>query len=110
MPIEGNLSKALDALDEYRAEGVVLETAVQDLVAQPAKLEALLAPLDGGADPARLRDVFLALERHFQHTRGLLDVAIDFLAEAAQKSGKPTSQTDPAHDPGISLAAEEDPT
>jgi hypothetical protein len=109
MPIEANLRRALDALDEYQAEGVVLETAVQELLGQRATLEAILAPLDARVDRARLGDVFVALENHLRHVSQLLEVAVDFLAEAAQVAGKPPAETDPAHDPRIGLAAEEDP-
>lgn len=107
--IESELRAALDELDELREEGVVLETAVSNLLDQPGTLARILAPIDLSHDARQRGDVFVALERHFQRTRDTLDIAIDFLAKAAVASGKSNAEADPGADAGSDLVAEERP-
>jgi hypothetical protein len=80
------IDAALDALAQYREEGVVLQSALDELRAQPAALERLVGQLDP-ADPDALARGFAALRQHFAHTRTQLDVAIDFLDKAVEELG-----------------------
>ena len=66
---------ALDTLAQYREEGVVLQSALDDLRAQPAALDRLIARLDSSR-PDALVEGFVALRQHFAHTRAQIDVAV----------------------------------
>ena len=80
------IDAALDTLAQYREEGVVLQSALDDLRTQPAALERLVARLDP-TSPAALAQGFVALRQHLAHTRAGLDVAIDFLDKAVEELG-----------------------
>jgi hypothetical protein len=86
MPTSSKLSAALDTLAQYRAEGVVLEAAIDDLTAQPGKLDAALGRLDASS-PKRLAGGLVGLREQFAHTRANLDFAIDFLDKAVEELG-----------------------
>ena len=86
MPTSSKLSAALDTLAQYRAEGVVLETAIDDLTAQPGKIDAALGRLDA-SNPDRLARGLVALREQLAHTRANLDFAIDFLDKAVEELG-----------------------
>lgn len=86
MPTSSNLNAALDTLAQYRAEGVVLEAALDDLQAQPQKLDQALAGLDP-SNPDRLAKGLVGLREQFAHTRANLDFAIDFLDKAVEELG-----------------------
>jgi hypothetical protein len=77
---------ALDTLAQYREEGVVLQSALDNLRAQPADLDRLTEGLDPSA-PSALADGFVALRQHLAHTRTQIDVAIDFLDKAVEELG-----------------------
>src|SRR5688572_23173072 len=77
---------ALDALAQYRDEGVVLTAALDRLRAQPDALAGLLAGLDP-SDPNRLAAGFLALREHLVGVRQSLDPAVDFLDKAIEELG-----------------------
>jgi hypothetical protein len=85
--IDSKLTAALDTLAQYREEGVVLVSAIEDLRSQPAALEALLGRLDTSS-PRPLAKGFVELRERFAHTRQLLDVAIDFLDKAVEELGE----------------------
>ena len=86
MPTSSKVSAALDTLAQYRAEGVVLETALEDLQAQPQKIDQALGALDP-SNPDRLAGGLIALREQFAHTRANLDFAIDFLDKAVEELG-----------------------
>ena len=86
MPADDKLEAALDTLAQYREEGVVLRTALDDLRGQPIALDKLIAALDPSR-PDALAEGFVALRERFEHTRQLLDVAIDFLDKATEELG-----------------------
>jgi hypothetical protein len=77
---------ALEALGQYRDEGVVLTAAIEKLRAQPQALDALLRSIDP-SDPNRLAAGFLALREHFVATRQAMDPAVDFLDKAIEELG-----------------------
>jgi hypothetical protein len=77
---------ALDTLAQYREEGVVLQSALDDLRGQPAALDRLIAQLNP-AEPSALAEGFVALRQHFAHTRAQIDIAIDFLDKAVEELG-----------------------
>ena len=80
------IDAALDTLAQYREEGVVLQSALDDLRAQPAALDRLIERLDPSS-PDALADGFVALRQHLAHTRAELDFAIDFLDKAVEELG-----------------------
>jgi hypothetical protein len=84
--MDTKLAAALDALAQYRDEGVVLQAAIEDLEGQPAALGSLLSSMDTST-PAGLAQGFGELRERFTHTRQLLDVAIDFLDKAIEEVG-----------------------
>src|SRR5919204_1997281 len=86
MATSTKVDAALDTLAQYREEGVVLQSALDDLRAQPAALDRLTARLDP-SQPDALADGFVALRQHFAHTRAQIDVAIDFLDKAVEELG-----------------------
>lgn len=86
MPTSSKLTAALDTLAQYRAEGIVLETAFEDLQMQPRKLEHALTMLDP-ASPDKLAKGLAALREQLAHTRANLDFAIDFLDKAVEELG-----------------------
>ncbi|HEY3108051.1 MAG TPA: hypothetical protein VGL23_04820 [Chloroflexota bacterium] len=86
MVTSSKVDAALDALAQYREEGVVLQSALDDLRAQPAALDRLIGRLDSSR-PDALVDGFVALRQHFAHTRAQIDVAIDFLDKAVEELG-----------------------
>jgi hypothetical protein len=86
MASDVKLNAALDTLQQYREEGVVLTEAVEHLRAQPELLAAALRALDP-SDPDRLAQGFIDLRQRFAHTRQLLDVAVDFLDKAVEELG-----------------------
>jgi hypothetical protein len=86
METRSKLSAALDTLAQYRAEGVVLETAADDLREWPTKLDQALAGLDP-SNPDRLARGLVALREQFAHTRANLDFAVDFLDKAVEELG-----------------------
>ena len=77
---------ALDALAQYRDEGVVLTAALEKLRAQPEALAGLLGAL-APTDPDRLAAGFLALREHLVATRQAIDPAVDFLDKAVEELG-----------------------
>jgi len=86
METRSKLSAALDTLAQYRAEGVVLETAADDLRDWPRKLDQAVGGLDP-SNPDRLAEGLVALREQFAHTRANLDFAIDFLDKAVEELG-----------------------
>ena len=88
---------ALEALAQYRDEGVVLTAAIEKLRTQPDALAGLLVRLEP-TDPDRLAAGFLALREHFVATRQALDPAVDFLDKAIEELGHrpPYAEKDPA--------------
>jgi hypothetical protein len=86
MVTSSKVDAALDTLAQYREEGVILQSALDDLRAQPAALDRLIARLDSSR-PDALVDGFVALRQHFAHTRAQIDVAIDFLDKAVEELG-----------------------
>ena len=86
METRSKLSAALDTLAQYRAEGVVLETAADDLREWSRRLDQALAGLDP-SNPDRLSRGLVALREQFAHTRANLDFAIDFLDKAVEELG-----------------------
>lgn len=86
MTADTKLAAALDALAQYREEGVVLQAAIEDLRKQPEAVDALLSSFDPMA-PEPLAQAFGELRERFTHTRQLLDVAIDFLDKAIEEVG-----------------------
>ena len=80
------IDAALDTLAQYREEGVVLQSALESLRAQPGALEQLIGQLDPSS-PDSLAEGFVALRQHFAHTRAELDFAIDFLDKAVEELG-----------------------
>jgi hypothetical protein len=83
---DGNLSAAIDALAQYRDEGIVLQAAVDLLRERPAAIDRILSRMDA-ASPNGAAAGFLALREDMAHTRVQLDVAIDFLDKAVEELG-----------------------
>jgi hypothetical protein len=77
---------ALEVLEQYREEGVVLTNAIEKLRAQPDALAGLLGHLDA-TDPNRLAAGFVALREHIVATRQAMDPAVDFLDKAIEELG-----------------------
>ena len=86
MVTSAKVDAALDTLAQYREEGVVLQSAIDDLRAQPAALDRLIERLDPSR-PDALIEGFVALRQHFAHTRAQIDIAIDFLDKAVEELG-----------------------
>jgi hypothetical protein len=106
MATDVKLTAALDTLEQYREEGVVLTEALEHLRAQPELLASALRALDP-SHPDRLAQGFVDLRQQLAHTRQLLDVAVDFLDKAVEELG----HTPPyrAKADGMRVVAEEQP-